>query len=241
MDVYSATFATSELVTVSMELKKRTYSRRDAATLVRGVRLRVAPVLFWTSPTTTSLPQISGNARQESSVSGSATAWAASRTAAEQAYENLRKPEIADAIVKGRSQQLARTSVRADQVLEEVRRCAFVDIRGFLDTDGNPKPLANLTAEQGAAVARLEVVEKSGRASRRVSRIGLWDKLKALELLARHFKLLTDVVQTVDAEKMIERLKGGRDRMAELKRKRAYLVAPARESSPPRTEGQDVG
>jgi hypothetical protein len=51
----------------------------------------------------------------------------------------------------------------------------------------------------------------------------LWDQTRALEMLAQHFALLTDVVR-MDAEKeLLERLDRGRARNVEAKARRATI------------------
>jgi hypothetical protein len=63
----------------------------------------------------------------------------------------------------------------AARILEELRRLALVDARSFWDEQGRLKPLSELTAEQGAALASFEVI---GLATERLEVSG-WDKLAA--------------------------------------------------------------
>jgi len=70
---------------------------------------------------------------------------------------------------------------------------AFSDL-GELFDKGKLKPLDTLTAETRAMLAGLEVIVKNAEAGdghlEVVHKIKVWDKLKALELLARHLRLL---------------------------------------------------
>jgi hypothetical protein len=85
----------------------------------------------------------------------------------------------------------------ADRVLEELRRVAFSNIGEFFDEQGNVKPMHELTDEQRAALAVREVIRTGVNAGgghvHEGYKIRLHDKLKALELLAKHFALLTEV------------------------------------------------
>lgn len=93
---------------------------------------------------------------------------------------------------------LASEGLTAQRVLEEVARIAFTDARSFWDEAGNLKPLHQLTAEQGAALASFETVIKNVKAGDQLTdtihKIKLWDKPKALEQLMKHFDLLRERV-----------------------------------------------
>ena len=84
------------------------------------------------------------------------------KTAASIGEENLRKPEIREAIDVGLNDLAARVGVSAEMVLRERKRIAFFDPRQLLDSEGNPKPLQELDADTAAAIAGLEVVKMTG-------------------------------------------------------------------------------
>lgn len=133
--------------------------------------------------------------------------------------ENLTKPDIKAAIASGKSQQLASAELSAARVLEELRRLAFVDLRGFFDDAGNLKPIQELSEAHGHALAGLEVIIKNAKAGDGVTdtvhKFKVWDKTRALEMLAKHFALLTDVVRVDDEQANIAKLLAGRKRAAE--------------------------
>jgi phage terminase small subunit len=111
----------------------------------------------------------------------------------------LQKPTIRTAISARQAEQLAKADLAAVRVLEEYGRVAFADVRMFFGHDGNLKGISELTAEQGSALASFEVIVKSalvndGKAVE-IHKIRLWDKLRALEALAKHFGLLVDKVE----------------------------------------------
>src|SRR5215475_15718366 len=62
--------------------------------------------------------------------------------------------------------------------------------------DGNLKPVEDLDDDQAACLASHEVVIKNGKAGDgqtvEIHKIKLWGKMRALELLAKHFGLVTE-------------------------------------------------
>lgn len=118
------------------------------------------------------------------------------KTAEQQGYENLRKPQIAAAVSSGKARQLERADLSAARLLEEYRRVAFMDVRGFFDDAGNLKPVKDWTADQGAAIAQFEVIVKNAQAgdghTDTVHKIKPVDKTRAMSDLAQHFGLLKE-------------------------------------------------
>lgn len=98
----------------------------------------------------------------------------------------------------GKAKQLQSADLSAQRVLEELGRLALVDARDFYDERGNVKPLSELTASQGAALQSIEVIVKNAKAGDGVTdeihKIKLWDKPKALDILAKHFGLLKETI-----------------------------------------------
>lgn len=90
-------------------------------------------------------------------------------------------------------------ALSAQRVLEELRRLAFADLGALYDEQGNLKPLHQLTPEQRAPLAGLETVIKNAAAgdghTDTVLKVKTWDKVRALEQLAKHFGLLTEKVE----------------------------------------------
>lgn len=114
----------------------------------------------------------------------------------------------------GKAKQLDRAELTAARVLEELRRIAFADLRGFFDAAGNLRPISQLSAEQASALASCEVIIKNAKAgdgvTDEVHKIKGWDKVEALKILAQHFRLLVDRVELVNAEALLARLDAGR-------------------------------
>lgn len=130
---------------------------------------------------------------------------------------------IAEAIAARQARQLAKSDLSATRILEELRRLALVDIRSFFHEDGRLKLPHELTAEQGACVSSFEVLIKNAEAGDGVTdtihKFKLWSKDKALENLAKHFALLTEVVRVEEQATLELRLVAGRLRVAEARQK----------------------
>lgn len=121
------------------------------------------------------------------------------KTAAQQADRLLRNVQIAEAVAEKTQQQLANADITAERVLREIGRLAFSDVRSLFDADGNLKAIHTLTADESACIASLEVIIKNAQAGDghmdTVHKVKVWDKSKNLEMLAKHFALLTERVE----------------------------------------------
>ena len=129
----------------------------------------------------------------------------------------LGKSRVASAIAREKGKQLRAAGLSATRVLEELRRIAFQDPADFLDEDGNPLPIRSIPPEARAAISSVEMVLKNAKAGDnvvdRVLKIKTWNKNHAAEVLAKHFKLLTDVIQDERATAdLLARLDRGRER-----------------------------
>lgn len=114
--------------------------------------------------------------------------------------ENLRKPEIADAIQQAMSARANKLEITAERVLKEIARLAFFDPRKFFHADGTPIPIHDLDDDTAAALAGIDVLEEFKGSGRDRVFIGytkkfkLTDKRASLELLGKHLKLFTEKV-----------------------------------------------
>lgn len=87
------------------------------------------------------------------------------RTASEAGYENLRKPQIAQAVQEAMQKRAERVERNADDVLRDIQAVKADAVQVVTDRDGN-----RVMADRPAA-------------------------LKALELEGRHYKMFTDKVE----------------------------------------------
>jgi phage terminase small subunit len=135
-------------------------------------------------------------ARSLNATQAAVEAGYATPSARKRGWRLMRRPEIRNAVARLQEQRLSDENISAARTLEELRRVAFADIRGVFDAEGRLKPVADWTPEQGAAVAQCEVIwgdaDLGHHRRDRVVRVRTWDKVKALELLAKHFALLAD-------------------------------------------------
>ena len=81
-----------------------------------------------------------------------------------------------------------RSEIKADLVIQGLAKIAFADPRALLDADGNLKPLAELDDDTAATLASFELVAGDDGAT--IKRVKSWDKVRALEMLAKHFGLV---------------------------------------------------
>jgi len=111
----------------------------------------------------------------------------------------MANPSIRGAVAEKTQQQLAKADITAERVLQEIGRLAFSDVRALFDANGKLKPLHTLTAEEAACIAGLEVIVKNAEAGDghmdTVHKVKVWDKSKNLEMLAKHFALLTEKIE----------------------------------------------
>lgn len=120
-------------------------------------------------------------------------------------------------IKAGQAKRLASTELSATRILEELRRLALSDTRSLFDAHGNLRPIHMMTAEEAACIASLEVIKKNAEAGDGVidvvHKVKLWDKTRALEMLAKHFALLTEVVKIDASDALVARLQSARRRV----------------------------
>jgi phage terminase small subunit len=139
------------------------------------------------------------------------------KTAAEIGAENLRKPQIAEAVQKAIHARAERTQISADRVLAELAKIGFSDIRravnwysqvnvAAVDAEGiegeaedgslrfavlNQVELISsdeIDDDTAAAIAEVSMTDKGGL------KIKLHDKRQALVDLGRHLQLFTDKI-----------------------------------------------
>ena len=121
------------------------------------------------------------------------------KTARAQGSRLLADADIGAAIVAGQTKALDKAELTASRVLEELRRLAFSDAKALFDEHGNLRPIHDLTPEQSAAIASIEVIKRNlttgDGATDTIYKIKTWDKTRSLEMLAKHFALLTEKIE----------------------------------------------
>lgn len=115
------------------------------------------------------------------------------KTAGVQAFDLLKKPEIAAALERQRNEHAKNTGLTVERVLTEAMRLAFFDIRKLTDAEGNPIPINQLDDDTVAAIQGLELATERSRdedgSGTVVRKYKLADKNAALERLFKHLGL----------------------------------------------------
>lgn len=121
-------------------------------------------------------------------------------TAAVQASRLLRIAKVRTELERHQAARAERLQINADQVIRELSRVGYTDIRGLFNENGCAKPIQEWPEDLARAVAGVEVYEEfenirdgfecytCGRISTRAligytKKFKLWDKPKALNLL----------------------------------------------------------
>lgn len=114
--------------------------------------------------------------------------------------------------------RLDRVDINADEVLLELKRIAFFDLRDLTDGEGNIRPLHELPEDIRRALAGVKIEALySGRGNDRLE-IGqirdynLLDKVRCLILLGKHVGLFQDKLKVEVTGERAERLRKARER-----------------------------
>jgi phage terminase small subunit len=105
------------------------------------------------------------------------------------AYALLRHPQVAALIEQGNERRAEKRRITADRVVEELGRMAFANIRDYVDWNSEGVKLRDkslLDPEETAAIADIEPKGANGQ----LTRLKLYDKLAALNALARHLGMI---------------------------------------------------
>lgn len=108
----------------------------------------------------------------------------------------LQRPEV-QAYLKAKSERIGKKlDVSAERTLLEISRVAFQDARMFFHEDGSLIPIHGLSDDAAAVIAGFEIEElfehEDGVKNKigQLKKIKRFDKMKALELLAKYYKLI---------------------------------------------------
>lgn len=103
--------------------------------------------------------------------------------------ENLKKPQIQNAIARAMAERSSRTGVNAERVVLELAKIAFANAGDLIDAqDATVRDGAS--REDLAAIQSIKVKYMGDMGIEREIRMA--DKLKALELLGRHLGMFND-------------------------------------------------
>ena len=100
----------------------------------------------------------------------------------------LAKPAVAGAVDEANAKRSEKKRITADRVMEELGRMAFSNMRDYVEWGPKGMTLrdhALLNEDQTAAVADVEP-----KGNGKIARLKLYDKLAALNALARHLGMI---------------------------------------------------
>lgn len=120
--------------------------------------------------------------------------------AAVTAHELLAREDIQQYLSEQFTEMGKTVGITRERVMTEIGRLAFADIRKFYGVDGALKNIRDLDDDAAAALAGVECYEENLKTDDDAEKIVLgvtkkiktYDKTKALEMLAKHFKIYTD-------------------------------------------------
>jgi phage terminase small subunit len=124
-------------------------------------------------------------------------------SAAEQAHELMKQPDIASAIERGMAQRALRTQLAQDIVIDELAHLAFSRITHYTVDEDTGNLVLRDTAPLGAMAAvaavkhrkRVRIEQDGAVVTTFDTEIRLWDKPRALLLLGRHVGLFRDRIE----------------------------------------------
>lgn len=120
------------------------------------------------------------------------------RTAAEQAHDLLRKPQIQALVDEALARRAERVEVKADDVLRELLRLGMSDPAGAFSEDGSLLPIRKMPVEVRRAISSIEV--RTDETGVLITKVKWWDKVKGLDLLGRHLRLFVERTELTGAE-----------------------------------------
>lgn len=130
----------------------------------------------------------------------------------------LTDANVRSQIETGNNKVNGKLDLTVERIREEIARLAYYDPRDFWNEDGTAKPIHEIHEDARRAIAGFEVAELfEGSGDKRnlagyVKKFKLSDKRGALELAARHLKMLTDKVEVTASDEIVKRLMAGRAR-----------------------------
>jgi hypothetical protein len=123
------------------------------------------------------------------------------------------------------AERLALAKITPDRTLLEIARIAFADVASFFNDDDTLKRPSELDEDQRATLAAFEAciqnVSAGDDKQDLIHKVRFWDKLRCLEMLARHFGMFNDQVRidvNVRNDEINQRIAEGRKRAAERNR-----------------------
>jgi len=98
--------------------------------------------------------------------------------------------------------------------LLELYRLATFDPVHVFDDKGQLKNISEIPEDARRCISSIDnYVESNDEGTKSTQKVKFWDKTKALEMLAKYFKLLTERIEVTDNSSLAERLIRARKRI----------------------------
>jgi phage terminase small subunit len=124
------------------------------------------------------------------------------KTAAQQASRLLTKVKVQEYLQARKEKIAEKLHYSQERTMLEIARVSFGDIRKLFTVDGALKPITELDDDTAALISSVEVCEEEVTArdiesdekivAGTTKKVKLWDKMKGLEMLAKHYKIFDD-------------------------------------------------
>ena len=141
------------------------------------------------------------------------------KTAKQQGSRLLTNVDVASQIETENAKINQKLDLTIERTKLEIARLAYYDPNAFWNEDGTAKPIHEIPEDARRAIAGFETAELfTGSGEKRetagyIKKFKLADKRGALELAARHLKMLTDRVEVTAGDEIVKRLMAGRKRV----------------------------
>lgn len=140
------------------------------------------------------------------------------KTAYSQGQRLLKNVEVRKRIETALQKVELTAALTLEAIRQHVASDALTDPRCLFDEEGNVRPVHELSAIEAMRIGGFEIVMKNATAGDgkidRVLKVKDRDQCKYVELAAKYFKLLTDVVELHDMDEKLRTLDAGRQRNA---------------------------
>lgn len=124
------------------------------------------------------------------------------KTSAQQASRLLTKVKVQEYLQSRKEKIAEKLQYSQERTMLEIARVAFGDVRKLFTVDGALRPITELDDDTAAIVSSVEVQEEEVTArdieveekivAGTTKKVKLWDKMKGLEMLAKHYKIYDD-------------------------------------------------
>lgn len=120
------------------------------------------------------------------------------KTARNIANQNLAKLHIQQYLSVRKKKMADKLELSQERVMQEIARIALFDFRKLFNENGSLKAIADMDDEAAAVLASVDVEELFEYVDKEKNHIGFtkklktWNKVQALEMLAKHYKIFED-------------------------------------------------